>query len=217
MTGLWPGRGRTESRVRYRLLTGLYNSGVVPAKDLKIVFVHGYTSSSRDNWYPNMANELSALGVDFEVPDLPGGEFPHADAWLSALHKVISKETKPLVLVGHSLGTRAILLYLEKYSPKVEAVFLIAAFANRLENARKYDGDGYPDFFEHLVDIEKVKALAGKFVVMHSRDDGLHYEQGAEIAKELGARLITYEDRGHFSDTENAKYVLDVLRKELDF
>lgn len=54
-------------------------------------------------------------------------------------------------------------------------------------------------------------------MVMHSKDDPLDYEQGAEIAYQLGAKLITYENRGHFSDPENAQIVLGVLRKELEF
>lgn len=189
----------------------------VTNNDFKIIFVHGYTASSHDNWYPGIAAELTKLGVDFVIPDLPGGDFPHASEWLDTIHEVASATNKPLVLVGHSLGTRAILLYLEKYGPKVVAVFLIAAFSNRVENARKYDGDAYPDFFERQINLEKVKPLVGKFIVMHSKDDELDYEQGVEIANQLGAKLISYDDRGHFSDPSNFSLVLDVLRKELDF
>lgn len=101
----------------------------------KLLFVHGYTASSRDNWYPRIASELKNLGVDFTVLDLPGGQSPHAIEWLNAIHAAVLQTSKPLVLVGHSLGTRAIPLYLEKYKSKMKAVFLIAAFANRLENA----------------------------------------------------------------------------------
>ena len=186
-------------------------------KDFKIIFVHGYTASSKENWYPEISKELIKLGIDFAVPDLPGGEHPHAAEWLEVLYKEVAKTTKPLVLVGHSLGTRTVLLYLEKYRPKVKMVLLIAAFANRLENARRYDEDGYPDFFEHKIDIEKIKPLVGKFVVIHSKDDELDYEQGVEISVQLGAELITFQDRGHMSDPSNAPIILSVFRKELDF
>jgi predicted alpha/beta hydrolase family esterase len=187
------------------------------AKNFKILFVHGYTSSSRSDWYPKIASELKNLGIDFTILDLPGGQSPHASEWLKEIHTAVSQTSKPVVLVGHSLGTRAIPLYLEKYKQRAKAVFLIAAFANRLENAYKYDVDAYTDFFEHLIDIDSIKSLVEKFVVMHSKDDPLDYEQGVEIAKQLNAILITYEDRGHFSDAENAPIVLGVLRKELAF
>lgn len=181
----------------------------------RIVFVHGYTDSSLAGWYPGISLKLKELGIDFAVPNLPGGRHPHAAEWLNKIHGVVSEKQKPLILVGHSLGTRAVLLYLEKYRPKVEAVFLIAAFANRIENARKYDGDGYPDFFEHKIDIENIKPLVGKFIVVHSKDDELDYEQGVEIANQLDAKLITYSDRGHFSDLENADEILKILTSSM--
>ena len=183
-----------------------------------LVFIHGYTASHLADWYPRISKELDQLGVDYLIPDLPGDEHPHAEEWLNVLHSTISDVKKPLVLIGHSLGTRAALLYIEKYQPKVEKVFLIAAFNNRTENATRNDGETYPDFFEHKIDLEKVKPLVNKFVVMHSKDDSaIPYEPGEEIAEDLGAELIPFEGRDHFSDPDNAPYVLEVLRKELNF
>lgn len=182
----------------------------------KIIFIHGYTASSKADWYPNISPELKKLGIDFAVPDLPGGEYPHADEWLEKIHKEVLKTRKPLILVGHSLGSRAVLLYLEKYKPKVEKVFLIAAFANRVENAKRNEGKAYPDFFAHKIDLAKIKTLVGKFVVIHSEDDtSIPYEQGVEIAKELGAKLITYKGRDHLYDPEDALIISKELRKEL--
>lgn len=186
--------------------------------DFKIVFIHGYTSSHRGDWYPNISKELDKLGVDYRIPDLPGGEQPHAGEWLKVLYEVISRNNKPLVLVGHSLGTRTALLYLEKYQPKIEKVFLIAAFANRVENARRNNGEAYPDFFEHQIDLERIKPLVRKFIVMHSRDDSsIPFEQGEEIAKDLDAELVSFEGRDHFYDPEDAPLILRELRKELNF
>lgn len=187
------------------------------ANNFKIVFVHGYTASSKENWYPAISKELEKLGVDYAIPDLPGGEHPKAADWIEAIRQTVFYTNLPLVFVGHSLGTRAILLYLEKYNLKVKAVFLIAAFANKLENATKFEGEDYPDFFSYKVDIEKIKNLSEKFVVVHSKDDDLEYAQGTEIAGQLGAKLITFEDKGHMSGAENAPVILDILRTELGF
>ncbi len=186
--------------------------------NFKNIFIHGYTASSKADWYPAIIPLLNNSNVDFIVPDLPGDDHPQAINWLDTLHKAISDIKKPLVLVGHSLGTRIALLYLEKYQPKIERVFLIAAFANRLENAKRNDGDAYPDFFTHEVDLEKIKPLVGKFVVIHSKDDdSIPYKQGVELANELSAELITYENCGHFYKPENATIIFEVLQRDLNF
>lgn len=184
--------------------------------DYKIIFVHGYTASSSADWYPTITPMLQKYDVDFVVPDLPGGDHPHVEEWLEEIHKVVSRTDKPLVFVGHSLGTRTVLLYLEKYKQKAKKVFLIAAFSNNITNGSRNDGETYPDFFEHTIDLKKVKPLVEKFIVMHSKDDSsIPYNQGVEISDELDAELVTFTDRDHFSDPENASYIFDVLNKEL--
>jgi hypothetical protein len=187
--------------------------------DFKIVFIHGYTASHLADWYPNISKELNQANVDYIIPDLPGDTNPHAEDWLKALHEVISKIDKPIILVGHSLGTRAALLYLEKFHPKMEKVFLIAAFANDTKNAFRHDDkDNYKSFFDHVIDLEKIKPLVKKFIVMHSKDDNtIEYKQGVEISKDLSAELITYDNKGHFFKPEYAPIVFEELRKELKF
>lgn len=186
--------------------------------DFKIVFVHGYTSSSKADWYPAIRKLLDSHYIDYIIPDLPGGTYPHANEWLEKLHNIIIKIDKPLVLVGHSLGTRTVLLYLEKYQPKVKRVFLIAAFNNNPSNAIRNDGETYPDFFDRKINLEKIKPLVGNFIIMHSKDDSsIPYEQGVEIANDLSAKLITFENRDHFCEPENAATILEELQKELQF
>ena len=71
--------------------------------DFKIVFIHGYTASSQADWYPNIAKEFDKLNVDYVIPDLPGGEKPHASEWLDEIRKAVtatSKICKPIPTMG---------------------------------------------------------------------------------------------------------------------
>jgi len=183
----------------------------------KVIFVHGYTASSQADWYPNISKELDKLGVDYSILDLPGGEYLRKNDWLEIIDKEAQAASKPIILVGHSLGTRAILLYLEQYQPKnIDTVILIASFNNDWEKHRLRMDEHYDSFFEHAVDVEKVKKLANQFIVMHSKDDpDLKYEWGVEMANDLEAKLITYEDRDHFHMPENYMYVLEVIKTVL--
>jgi uncharacterized protein len=186
--------------------------------DFKLIFVHGYTATPQADWYPAISKLLDELGVDYAIPELPGDTRPHSQEWLDIVDREVKAAHKPVVLIGHSLGTRTVLQYLGKYEVPVKAVFLVAAFANRIENAKRWDGEAYPDFFEHKLDIGHIKTLCDTFVVIHSRDDrGLDFEQGEEIAHDLGAELVALDGRGHMSEAENAPYVLRELRRVLHF
>jgi predicted alpha/beta hydrolase family esterase len=182
---------------------------------MKIIFVHGYTGSSTTDWYPRITAELRALKIAYVVPNLPGDTHPHAAEWIEAIHAEIEKAKEPPILIGHSLGTRAALLTLEKYPTKLKGLVLVASFANKLENAKRRD-EAYPDFFDHLIDIEKIKACTDTRVVLHSMDDdSIPYRQGQEMARDLSAHLLTYNGKGHFSEPENYVYVLDVIKNIL--
>lgn len=186
--------------------------------NFKILFVHGYTASSKVDFYPILCPLLDKSGVDYIVPDLPGNEHPHAIEWLTTIHEAVKNNIKPLVIVGHSLGTRAALLYIEKYKPRVEHLFLIGAFANRLENAKRKGGISYPDFFDHIIDLSVIKDHVAHSYVLHSKDDSaISFKQGEEIARDIGAELIPSEKRDHFSSSSNAPYIFSVLKQKIGF
>lgn len=183
-------------------------------EDKKVISIHGYTSSPRKKKYQLIAKELEKLGIEYSVPALPGNEHPRSQQWLEIIDAEVTSSSKPVVLVGHSLGTRAVLLYLDKYEKEVSTVILIAAFDNDIEKNGGRRGGKYTDFWEYPVDVEKIQKLAEKFIVVHSRDDdSIDYQQGVAISKELGAQLITYEDMGHFSGEENAERNAEIFLK----
>lgn len=178
-----------------------------------IIFIHGYRASPEINWFSEISRELKKLDIPHLIPTLPGGDNPHSAEWLKIIDKTIKSVKTPVILVGHSLGTRAVLLYLDKFKTPVRSVLLVSPFNNDLSNAGNRGG-GYSDFFEYPVNIPAVKKLASKFIVMHSKDDqAIPFEQGQEIAKELGAEFVVYEDRHHFAKPENYVYILEQLKK----
>lgn len=155
--------------------------------------------------------------MEYFIPALPGAEHPHSKDWLEIIDKEVKNADNPVILVGSSLGTRAILLYLDKFEQKVDTVILIAAFNNNFEENRKRNNGNFAGFFDYSLDIEKIKKLANKFIIVHSKDDDLiDYKQGIEISNELNAELITYENMGHFNGEEradkSAKIFLEIIK-----
>jgi len=186
----------------------------------KVIFIHGYTSSPKKNKYQLISQELDRLGIDYSIPAFPGGEYPQSDEWLEVIDKEVKNTTKPVILVGHSLGTRAAILYLDRFERKVDTVILIAAFNNNFEKNKKRRDGNYADFFDYALNMGKVKELADRFIVIHSKDDdSIDCQQGVDISNELGAELRIHENMGHFSGEEkaeeNAKYFLEIVKSVL--
>lgn len=186
----------------------------------KVIIIHGYTSSPKKKKYQIIAKELDKLDIEYSIPIFPGKEHPHSKEWLEIIDKEVKSTNKPIVLVGHSLGTRVALLYLDKYEKKVDTVILIAAFNNNYKENRKRRDEHYADFFDYALDIEKIKKLANKFIVIHSKnDDSIDYQQAVDISNELGIKLITHTNMGHFSGEEgsekNAQYFVKLIKSAI--
>jgi predicted alpha/beta hydrolase family esterase len=160
---------------------------------------------------------LTKENIDFAIPDLPGERHPKSAEWLSIIDQEAKKSDKPIILVGHSLGTRTALLYLDQFGPEnIDSVLLVAAFNNNCEQNCNRRHEAYPDFWEYPVDIDKIKKLVKQFVVMHSKDDSsIDYAQAVEISQELDAKLLTYQNRDHFTEADNAAEIFKVLQSLL--
>ena len=172
----------------------------------KVILIHCYTSSPKLRKYQIISRELAKLSIEHSIPAMPGDLYPKSRDWLAIIDKEVRKSKEPVVLVGHSLGTRAVLLYLDKYNQKVDTVILFAAFNNDYRKNGERRNWNYKDFFDYALNLEKVKEKASKFIIIHSKDDdSIEYQQALDISNDLAAELITYQNMGHLSGEEKAK------------
>jgi predicted alpha/beta hydrolase family esterase len=164
---------------------------------LKRVFIiHGYGANPECNWFPWLKGELNKRGLIVQVPAMPNTEAPECRAWVSTLKGLIGQPDKDTILVGHSLGTAAILRYLESFKDgeSVGDVFLVAgADAN----------PGFPELDSFVAtppDYEKIKNSAKSFMVIHSDDDRVvPFEMGQRLAKGLGAEFVLLSGLKHLN------------------
>lgn len=178
-------------------------------QDYKLIFVHGFTSTPLGDWYPSIAAELQQLGADFVIPTFPETSNPKASDWVKIIGEQVDQaKGKRIVLIGHSLGTRAIELYLETTAHQIDFVFFIAAFDNDPTNKQRAE-KGYQSFFEHDVDFLNIRARVNKFVVIHSPDDpDIPFSQAQNLERVLHADLINASGRGHLNDSSNYDFIL---------
>lgn len=166
--------------------------------------MHGKDATPADKWYPWFAEQVRGKGYEFAAPALPNASDPDMQAWQEALNDLVPDVDT--ILVGHSRGGVAILRWLENQPDdlKVHKVILVATnsgfdtqMARRDETNRGfYTSAGY--------NFEAIKKHCSNFVVLHSKDDHwVPYDHGLENSEGLDAKLISFDDRGHFGKEIN--------------
>lgn len=180
---------------------------------MTVLCIHGFGASAEADWYPAIRPMLDEAGIAYVIPNMPDPSHPRKDAWLSTIKSAFDHIKGDVVLVGHSLGTRAALLFLESNRVTIHACLLVGAFANRIENGERR-GSVYATFFDHSIDIPLVRSRCARFVVLHSEDDqSIPYEQGVSMSQDLGAELITESARHHFTASTDASVIFAQLMR----
>ena len=177
-----------------------------------IIDIPGYNHNSQSMWHPDFRKYIIESGNEVTTLNLPGGKYPVFTEWYPIIEQAVAEAKNPVILVGHSLGTRAVLLFLEQTQHSVQDVVLIAPFDNSLSNASFRNGN-YANFFEYLIDINKVKSkIKGQIKVIGSEDDAnIPYIQAQNISRDLQGELITIPNSGHFLDTKWAKILSEIV------
>lgn len=158
----------------------------------KVFIVHGMNSAPNKAWRPWLMAELAKHDIWACSLAMPGDENPICEEWVQALKSAIGKQEE-IYLVGHSLGVRAVLRYLEEGN-KARGVLLVSG------RFGKPSSDKLGSFYDQPIDFGEVKTQAEHFVVIHGDDDpNVPYEDGKQIAKSLECELITIPNGGHLS------------------
>lgn len=164
-----------------------------------VILLHGLNTNPTEKWYPWLTKEVQQLGWQYSAPMLPHADDPQISEWKSELDKLQPDEDT--VLVGHSRGGVAILRWLESQpaSLRVHKVILVATNSGFVQKMVIPTETNRGFYTEQGYDFGKIKQHCTEFVVFHSKDDRwVPYEAGVENAEGLSARLLTFEDRGHF-------------------
>lgn len=177
--------------------------------------IHGYMSGPNHIWHPHLRRLIIQYGHQIVAPQLPGDEHPHNQKWLPIINECVLKAGgNPVTLIGHSLGTRAILLYLEQYDVYVSRIVLVGPFDNSPDNASFREGS-YANFFEHRVDLERIKHQVDTITVIGSEDDSrIPFTQAETIARELDAELYSVPNSDHFLRSNWADKIWELIQKE---
>ncbi|NTU66589.1 MAG: serine hydrolase family protein [Candidatus Moranbacteria bacterium] len=168
----------------------------------KIILVHGWGSSPRDDWFPWVSSELKKLGFDFAMPEMPNTEEPKIEEWVPYLEKIAKDYDENTIFVGHSIGCQAIMRFLEKQNRRARGAVFVAGWFE-LENLEEEEGSEAiaKPWIETPIDFEKVKRNIGKSIVfLGDNDPWVPVERTKESFEiNLGSVVEIIPGAGHMS------------------
>ena len=103
-----------------------------------VVFLHGYTGSGTNVWFPYAFTAVSDKACQFISPDFPHPENPDFNEWKATIINAIEgkwNKKQKIILVGHSLGGYTALRTFsesrnEKWAKSVAGIYLVSPVTN---------------------------------------------------------------------------------------
>lgn len=182
----------------------------------KIIIIHGWGGSSKNDWMPWLGAELAQRGHEVLVPDMPDTDAPTIEKWVGHLTEVVGTPDKNTFFVGHSIGCQTILRYLDSYDFKagerVGGAIFVAGWFN-LENMESEEEERIAEpWIETPINIEKIKTVLPHSTLIISDNDCYGaFEENKQKFSELGTRIVVKPGAGHFTAAEGWTEMPDVV------
>lgn len=166
-----------------------------------VYLIHGFTASSKANWFPWLKSEMENIELTLIVPNMPNTNDPHLLPWLQKMEEVAEEINNNTIFIGHSLGCIAALQFILKKNIAIKGVILVSGFMD--ENPMEVQKEGLSQFVDEPLDVERVKALIPNRVAITAIDDDIvPWAATKKLADRLGAQLIERSNGKHFIDRD---------------
>lgn len=179
----------------------------------QVYLVHGWGGRPEGGWRPWLKRKLEDLGHEARALAMPETDSPQVEAWLRHLQAEIKDPNENTVLVGHSLGGKAVLQYLAALpvGMKVGQTILVASVLEKVTGLTAEEMAFGQPWFAPL-DAAKVRRATADLAAFFSDNDELIPLESEILAREqLGARTIVLPGRGHFNESSGIFEVPEVL------
>ncbi|HBC7140553.1 TPA: serine hydrolase family protein [Proteus mirabilis] len=187
-------------------------------KGKRVVIVHGYTASPKDNWFPWLKEELGSLGYDVSIPMMPEPNHPNPNEWQQKLadeNIILDKDT---ILIGHSLGCITLLRFLSEQACEditIGGYILVAGFYSEQKTLPELNSHIYNN-----LNYSKLIKISDKRVSLISSNDWIvSPDSSKKLASQLQTQIVIEEDAGHFLDKEGyikLPVMLDIFKYMLN-
>ncbi len=160
----------------------------------KVFIIHGLDSAPNKAWRPWLMKELAKDDLYTCALPMPNPTDPVCNEWVEMIKNTVGNDEE-IYLVGHSLGVRAVLKYLETLpGKKIKGVILVSGRFGKPRSGI------LGSFYNDSLDFEKIKLSSENFLVIHGDNDpNVPYEDGVKLSEHVDCELITIAGGGHLS------------------
>ena len=183
----------------------------------RVFIIHGWGGNPKKEWFPWAKKEISNLGFEVVVPEMPDTNYPKIGLWVNKLHEVVGEIKDDDIFIGHSIGCQTILRFLNTVSTdqKADRLILVAPwwYLNLSTNEEKILAEPWLKFD---VNMKNIKEKVEKVICIFSKDDPVvPFKINKKLFKDnFNAEIIVEDKKGHFS-AEDGVFEIPVLLKLL--
>jgi predicted alpha/beta hydrolase family esterase len=183
--------------------------------------IHGYQGYPEEAWQPWLKLELEGRGYTVALPAMPHPDNPGVDEWIQFIAGLVSTPDDDTVLIAHSMGGFAVVLYLDALGLTGGAVgktVLVATGYPSGLSAQAADERTGGDpvlrvWMTRSVDAGRVKKAAGRCTVILADDDPYIPVDDATTAftLNLGANIVIEKGLGHMNEDSHISQLPSAL------
>lgn len=164
----------------------------------KFFIIHGTHGSPDGNWFPWLKAELSIIGHEVIVPEMPTPENQSLENWLQAFGSQAGDVGEDDTIIGHSAGATFLLRVLEKRSSPIKRAVFVSGFTSTI-GIPEYDRLN-SSFIEEEFDWARIRRNAERIICIHGDNDPyVPILQSLELASNLHVQPISIKGSGHLN------------------
>ncbi len=184
----------------------------------RVFLIHGWDGSPEEPMHKWIKKSLESKGFEVFAPKMPNADKPEIKSWVAKIREIVREINEEDIFIGHSVGCQAVLRYIEKLDKdeKVKKVILIAPWMYLDKKTIEEEGEEVIEiakpWMETPIDFKKIKAHCNEFVAIFSDNDPyVPLSNAAIFKKNLGAKTLILNKRGHFDPSSNIDKLPELL------
>ncbi|NTV31137.1 hypothetical protein HGA91_04150 [candidate division WWE3 bacterium] len=180
----------------------------------KVIIVHRWEGTPEADWYPWVHEQLTQSGYVVEIPEMPNTQAPDISEWIRTLHRIIPVPDERITLIGHSIGSQAILRYLATFFTPLTlgGVILVTPWLNLTQAATQGVEQIAAPWLTTPINMGRIRSHRIRYTAIFSDNDPFVPITDAEIFRyQLGAKIVVEKSAGHMTTQDNIVEVPSVL------